>query len=148
MSEAQAIIARLQLAPHPEGGWYRETWRALSPEPGARSPVTTILFLLEAGQRSHWHRVDASELWLFQAGAPLTLFTALGEAGEGGGVATILGPDPLVGHAPQHRVRPHEWQAAHAHADWSLVACVVSPGFEFSGFEMAPPDWAPLGPVE
>ncbi|MBP9232525.1 MAG: cupin domain-containing protein, partial [Phenylobacterium sp.] len=77
---AAAVIARLDLAPHPEGGWYRETWRAPS-ESGVRSPGTAILFLLEAGQSSHWHRIDAAELWLFQAGTALTLKTAAHDTG-------------------------------------------------------------------
>lgn len=142
MTEAREIIDRLQLAPHPEGGWYRETWRAAAGV-GERAGATTILFLLEAGQASHWHRVDATEIWLFQAGAPLTLRTALGDRGEAGVVETLLGADIAAGHAPQHVVAPQEWQAAEAHDGWSLVACVVVPGFEFSGFELAAPDWTP-----
>jgi len=141
VSDAGEVIARLELAPHPEGGWYRETWRAPSPS-GGRGLGTAILFLLEAGRRSHWHRVDAAELWLFQAGAALTLFTA----GEGQRIAsTRLGSDVLGGEAPQHLVSPGEWQAAEAGAGWSLVACVVVPAFEFSGFELAPPGWSPGG---
>ena len=135
------MIAALNLAPHPEGGWYRETWRAEAPLPGGRAAATSILFLLEAGQRSHWHRVDAGELWLFQAGAPLEL----GIAAEGETAQTVvIGPDPLAGQAPQQLVPPGAWQSAQASPDgWTLVACVVSPGFEFSGFEMAPPGWSP-----
>ena len=139
---AAEIIDSLDLKPHPEGGWYRETWRAPS-APGERGAGTSILFLLEEGQRSHWHRVDASELWIFQAGAPLTLRTAPGAEGEGGVVETLLGADPMEGHTLQHVVQPHEWQAAEAQAGWALVACVVAPAFEFSGFELAPPDWRP-----
>lgn len=140
---AANLIARLDLAPHPEGGWYRETWRAPSDTgaaTGARSPGTAILFLLEAGQASHWHRIDATELWLFQAGTALTLKTAAD--GTGPIIATRLGP--LAGDAPQHVVAPREWQAAQASADgWALVACVVVPGFDFAGFELADPGWAP-----
>ena len=138
---AAAVIARLDLAPHPEGGWYRETWRAPA-APGARSPGTAILFLLEAGQASHWHRIDATELWLFQAGAALTLKTAAHDIGP---IAAVrLGPEILAGQAPQAVVAPGEWQAAEAGAEgWSLVACVVVPGFEFAGFELAAPGWAP-----
>jgi predicted cupin superfamily sugar epimerase len=138
---AAEIIAALELAPHPEGGWYRETWRAAATLPGGRAAATAILFLLEAGQRSHWHRVDAGEMWLFQAGAPLELSVA-----EARGLAdTItLGPDPFAGHAPQHLVPPGAWQSAQAAAaGWTLVGCVVAPGFEFEGFELAPPDWSP-----
>ncbi|HEY3696853.1 cupin domain-containing protein [Phenylobacterium sp.] len=140
---ARDVIARLRLQPHPEGGWYRETWRPPPAAPGVRGAGSAILFLLEAGQASHWHRVDATELWLFQAGEPLTLSTAKGAQGEAGVVETRLGPDPLAGQAQQHVVEPHEWQAARAGAGWSLVACVVVPAFEFAGFDLAPPDWAP-----
>ena len=101
MDDARAVIERLELKPHPEGGWYRETWRAPPERPGGRSPGTAILFLLEAGQTSRWHRViDAAELWVFQAGTALTLKTAPGEAGP---VATVrLGADILAGDTPQH----------------------------------------------
>ncbi|MDP3660542.1 cupin domain-containing protein [Phenylobacterium sp.] len=140
-ADAAAMIAALELAPHPEGGWYRETWRAPALESGGRSQATAILFLLEAGQGSHWHRVDASELWLFQAGTPLELRVS-DQSGQSD--AVILGADPLAGHIPQHLVPPHAWQSARAStAGWALVACVVVPGFEFSGFEMAPAGWAP-----
>ena len=147
MPSAADIIDGLQLQPHPEGGWYRETWRAAPARPGGRGAGTAIHFLLDAGQRSHWHRVDATELWIFQAGAPLLLRTASGDAGEGGVVEILLGADPIAGHAMQHMVGPHEWQAAEAGEGWSLVACVVVPAFEFSSFELAPPDWSPTGPV-
>ena len=144
MSHAAEIIRRLQLQPHPEGGWYRETWRAPGATAADRGLGTAIHFLLEPGQRSHWHRVDATELWLFQAGAPLTLRTARGARGEAGVVETHLGPDIAAGQALQRVVEPGEWQAAETGADWSLVACVVVPAFEFAGFELAPPGWAPL----
>ena len=140
MTDAHALIETLQLQPHPEGGWYRETWRADAP-PGERASATAILFLLEAGQSSHWHKVDATELWLFHAGSPLRLRTA---PGDGGPVREVrLGPDVLAGEQPQARVEPGEWQAAHADRGWALVSCVVSPGFEFAGFELAAPDWEP-----
>ena len=140
-ADAAAMIAALQLAPHPEGGWYRETWRAGAALPGGRAAATAILFLLEAGQRSHWHRVDADELWLFQAGEPLQLSLAA----AGGSAETVtLGPDPLAGHAPQKLVPAGVWQSAEGAArGWTLVACIVSPGFEFAGFELATPDWTP-----
>lgn len=138
---AAAVIARLDLARHPEGGWYRETWRAPA-APGARSPGTAILFLLEAGQASHWHRIDATELWLFQAGTALTLKTAPHDTGPI--EAVRLGADVLAGDAPQAVVAQGEWQAAQASAEgWALVACVVVPGFEFAGFELAAEGWAP-----
>ena len=135
------MIAALNLAPHPEGGWYRETWRAEATLPGGRAAATAILFLLEADQRSHWHKVDAGELWLFQAGAPLEL--GIGVEGESAR-SVVIGPDPLAGQTPQQLVPPGAWQSAQASAEgWTLVACVVAPGFEFSGFEMAPPGWSP-----
>jgi uncharacterized protein len=141
MTTAADLIARLALAPHPEGGWYRETWRA-APVVGARSAGTSILFLLEAGQRSHWHRVDASELWIFQAGTPLTLRTAEGDRV----ISTRLGVDLAAGERPQCVVQPYQWQAAEAGAGWCLVACVVVPAFDFAGFELAPPGWSPEAP--
>ena len=138
---AAAMIEALALVPHPEGGWYRETWRAEAALPNGRACATSILFLLEAGQRSHWHRVDAGELWLFQAGAPLELSVA---ADGRGGETVTLGPDPLAGETPQHLVPPGAWQSAQASVNgWTLVACVVAPGFEFSAFDLAPPDWSP-----
>lgn len=147
-SSAAAVIAQLELSPHPEGGWYRETWRA-APTAGGRAAGTAILFLLEAGARSHWHRVDADELWLFQAGDPLTLMTAAGDVGEGAKAKVRLGADVLAGDRPQHLVATGDWQAAvgpeAGGAGWSLVACVVVPGFAFAGFEMAPAGWSPLG---
>ena len=137
MSTAAEMIDRLGLQPHPEGGWYRETWRSEAALPDGRAAATAILFLLEEGGRSHWHRVDADELWIFQAGAPLRLQTSLnGEIAE-----TLLGTD--AGQAPQHLVRAHEWQSAEADAGWTLVACAVAPGFRFEGFELAPPGWTP-----
>jgi uncharacterized protein len=139
MATAREVIKTLGLAPHPEGGWYRETWRGAAPEGATRGVATSILFLLEAGQRSHWHRINAAELWLHQGGGALKLFSALdGETAE-----VRLGPDIAAGDQLQHVIRPHEWQAAEALESWALVACVVAPAFEFSGFEMAPPGWAP-----
>jgi predicted cupin superfamily sugar epimerase len=135
---AHDLIVRLGLAPHPEGGWYRETWRAPSPN-GERESGTSILFLLEAGQRSHWHRVDASELWIFQAGSALTLDLADDRRVE----SVRLGVDVAAGERPQQVVAPHQWQAARAGAGWCLVACVVVPAFSFEGFELAPPGWSP-----
>lgn len=138
METAAEVIRRLGLKPHPEGGWYRETWRAEALMPDGRAAGTAILFLLEPGGRSHWHRVDAEEYWIFQGGAALRLLTAAeGEAT----VETRLGVGP--GQSPQHLVRAHEWQAAEADRGWSLVACIVVPGFRFEGFELAPPDWTP-----
>lgn len=140
MSEAQHIIARLGLQPHPEGGWYRETWRAPAAD-GERASGTAIYFLLEEGQRSHWHMVDATEIWLWHAGAPLRLMTA---SGDNGPVNEIrLGPDVAAGAAPQHVIAPGHWQAAEAMEGWALVSCIVSPGFEFDGFVLAEKGWEP-----
>jgi predicted cupin superfamily sugar epimerase len=139
---AAAIIARLGLAPHPEGGWYRETWRAEAPD-GGRASATAIHFLLEAGQRSHWHRVDAAEIWLWHAGHPLRLMTAPGDAGPVREVR--LGGNVLTGEVPQHIIPAHHWQAAQADRGWALVSCIVSPGFDFAGFDLAWPDWQPGG---
>ncbi|MBU0555888.1 MAG: cupin domain-containing protein [Alphaproteobacteria bacterium] len=140
---ARALIDRLALQPHPEGGWYRETWRA-DAAPGERAGATAIHFLLEQGQRSHWHKVDASEVWLWHAGSALTLSTAPHDAGA---VTTVrLGGDVLAGEVPQHVIAPHHWQAAEADRGWALVSCIVAPGFDFAGFVLAPTDWAPGDP--
>jgi len=136
---ADDIIRRLGLKPHPEGGHYAETWRAPAPA-GQRSTGTAIYFLLKGGERSHWHRVDAAEAWHWYGGAPLALeISADGEAVE----EHILGLDLAAGQRPQAVVPVHHWQAARSLGDWSLVGCTVSPAFEFKGFEMAPPGWRP-----
>ena len=137
---AQTMIAALGLVRHPEGGWFRETWRAPAAN-GERAAGTAILFLLEAGQASHWHRVDAEEIWLFHRGAPLSLHVAKEDAGP---VETLaLGNDLTAGHLPQQRVPAGWWQAAEPVGGWTLVSCIVVPGFEFSGFELAASGWAP-----
>ena len=131
MTEAERIIARLALSPHPEGGWYRQTW--VGPDAQGRPTGTAILFLLQQGQRSHWHRVDADEIWLWHAGAPLIL-----RKGETTATALILGPNLLGNHHVQAVVPAGHWQAAETTGAFSLVSCTVSPGFQFSGFELAP----------
>lgn len=144
MDSAGALIEQLGLAAHPEGGWYKETWRG---EPGAdgRAGGTAILFLLRAGEASHWHTVDAAELWFWQAGDPIELRLAAGD--EGPVRPVILGPDIGAGQQLQGLVAPHEWQAARGHGTaqhgYSLVSCVVVPGFDFAGFTLAPPGWEP-----
>lgn len=143
---AEQLIAELGLAPHPEGGWFRETWRAPAASPGDRDAATAILFLLEKGQRSHWHRVDAAELWLFHAGSPITLKTAATEDEQAS--AILLGSNVLAGQRPQHLVPAGHWQAAEANEGWGLVACVVVPGFSFDGFELAPAGWSPGAPKD
>lgn len=143
MTAARAVIEALGLQPHPEGGWYAETWRAPA-EPGARAGSTAIHYLLEAGQRSHWHRVDAAEAWLWHAGDPLALSCASDDAGPVEQI--ILGPALTEGQRVQHVVPAGHWQAARPLAGangYTLVSCVVAPGFEFSGFELAPPEWEP-----
>lgn len=132
--DADAIIAKLRLAPHPEGGWYRQTW--VGPMVAGRASGTAIHFLLKAGERSHWHRVDADEIWLWHAGAPLVL--SLAEDDKRASVVR-LGPDLLGGEAPQVVVPSDWWQAARSTGDWTLVSCTVSPGFRFDGFELAGP---------
>jgi predicted cupin superfamily sugar epimerase len=132
---AEKIIRKLALAPHPEGGWYRQTW--IGPEVQGRASGTAILFLLRAGERSHWHRVDADEIWLWHAGAPLVL-----SMGETVAREVRLGPDVLAGEAVQAVVPTGWWQAARSTGDWTLVSCTVSPGFRFDGFELAPQGWA------
>lgn len=133
---AEEIIALLALEPHPEGGHYRQTWVA-DAAPGARPAGTCIYFLLRAGERSHWHRVDAGEIWLWHAGAPLVLSISEDEAGPR--ADHRLGPDLLGGERPQLVVPAHHWQAAESLGDWTLVSCTVSPGFRFEGFELAAP---------
>jgi predicted cupin superfamily sugar epimerase len=140
MQSAQVFIEQLNLQPHPEGGWYRETWRAEAKR-GERAGATAIYFLLEAGQRSHWHRVDATELWLWHAGAPLRLLTAPSDSGPV--VERLLGPSIAAGEEPQRMVPPHHWQATETIDGWALVSCIVSPGFDFAGFTLAPANWAP-----
>ncbi|MCW3848639.1 cupin domain-containing protein [Sphingomonas sp. LB-2] len=139
--EARALIAALGLAPHPEGGWYRETWRAAE-GPGMRAGGTAIHFLLEAGQRSHWHRVDADELWLWHAGSPLEVLV---EQENGAVQKSALGGDVAGGYQPQCLVPANRWQSTEAQAGWALVSCVVVPGFDFAGFELAAPGWSPPG---
>lgn len=132
------VIRRLGLQPHPEGGHYVETHRAEASD-GARAPVTAIYYLLSAGERSRWHRVDATEIWHFQAGEAL----ALEVVDEGGRRTHRLGPDILgqeVGHAV---VPPFAWQRAWPLGGWTLVSCTVAPGFAFAGFELAPEGFEP-----
>ncbi|MEO1192054.1 MAG: cupin domain-containing protein [Pseudomonadota bacterium] len=138
--EAQALIQRLGMQPHPEGGHFVETYRAPAGE-GERAAVTAIYFLLQVGEVSHWHRVDAVEIWHWYAGAPLVL--TISENGHDA-AAHNLGPDFNAGQKPQLVVPAKAWQAAESLGAWTLVGCTVSPGFEFSGFELAPPDWRPM----
>ncbi|MFI5015305.1 MAG: cupin domain-containing protein [Hyphomicrobiales bacterium] len=139
-ASAQDVIRILELAPHPEGGWYRETFRDTRLLEGGRPSSTAIHFLLAAGEVSHWHRVDATEIWLWHAGAPLALSISI----DGRGTRTYrLGADLTAGERPQAVVPAHAWQSARSLGDWTLLSCTVAPGFEFAGFEMAPPGWHP-----
>jgi predicted cupin superfamily sugar epimerase len=135
---AEELIETLGLEPHPEGGHYRETWRGEAV--AGRSGGTAIYFLLRAGEVSHWHRVDAVEMWHHYAGDPLEL----GIARDGGPASwLVLGPDIAAGERPQLVVPAHAWQAARPLGAWTLVGCTVVPGFDFTGFELAPPGWSP-----
>jgi predicted cupin superfamily sugar epimerase len=136
---AADIIARLELKPHPEGGHFRETFRDPRLDANGRSVSTAIYFLLARGERSHWHRIDAVEVWHFYAGSPLTLQVS---DGEGRRVIT-LGSDLAAGEVPQAIVPAHAWQAAESTGDWTLVGCTVAPGFDFAKFELAPNGWTP-----
>lgn len=139
MNEADEIIARLGLEPHPEGGWFRETYRDLR-KGGGRAHSTAIYFLLKDGEASHWHRVDASETWHFYRGAPLRLSIAEAEAEP---MHHILGPAIEERQHPQLVVPPLAWQAARSLGAFTLVGCTVAPGFEFSKFELAPKGFEP-----
>ena len=166
MKHAAEIVRALGMRPHPEGGWYIEIHRSPvrvrgTPATGnadaSRAAMTSIYYLLERGQRSHWHRVDADELWAWHAGAPMELSIASAQD-EGSGDATParvpgsdacavsvhrLGMDLACGERPQAVVPAHAWQSAQPLGDWSLIGCVVAPGFEFAHFELAPPGWSP-----
>jgi predicted cupin superfamily sugar epimerase len=182
MREAHEIVSALGMKPHPEGGWYVEIHRSLQRvevtprehDPGidanagtgggvtaaraSRAAMTSIYYLLERGQRSHWHRVDADELWAWHAGAPMELSIAhagdcdssraheprLSAEGSARAVAVHrLGIALADGERPQAIVPAHAWQSAQPLGDWSLIGCVVAPGFEFAHFEIAPPGWSP-----
>lgn len=141
---AAGIIETLGLKPHPEGGWYAETFR--DGNGGARGHSTAIYFLLEWGQVSAWHRVkDAAEVWHFHAGAPLMLW-ACREGGDA--IRHVLGADLAAGERPQFVVPAGWWQMAQSTGEWTLVGCTVAPGFDFAQFELAEPGWAPLAKAE
>ena len=136
---AADIIARLELRPHPEGGHYRETFRDTRLDGNGRSLSTAIYFLLARGERSHWHRIDAEEIWHYYAGSALILQIA-----DDRGRRTVrLGPDLAAGEIPQAIAPAHAWQAAESTGDWTLVGCTVAPGFDFAKFELAQKGWVP-----
>jgi uncharacterized protein len=150
---APDVIRLLDLKPHPEGGHFRETFRdAPPPYPPplagegrvgvGRAASTAIYFLLARSERSHWHRIDAVEVWHWYAGAPLALEIS---SAPGNVERVTLGGDLAAGERPQAIVPAHAWQAAATLGDWTLCGCTVAPGFDFSGFELAPKDWLPKG---
>jgi predicted cupin superfamily sugar epimerase len=134
-ASAEAVIEALALQPHPEGGHFRETWRDV-PADGSRGAGTAILFLLRAGECSRWHRVDAAEMWIWQAGASLLLRI-------GADAKYRLGPVVTGGETLQQLVPRDCWQSAHSLGHWTLCSCIVAPAFCFEGFELAAPDWQP-----
>jgi predicted cupin superfamily sugar epimerase len=136
---AEEIIRLLDLRPHPEGGHYRETFRDSAVTASGRAASTAIYFLLRVGEISRWHRVDAAEIWHWHAGAPLLLTVA--DAGARRDVR--LGVDLAAGERPQAAVPAQAWQQARSLGAWTLVGCTVAPGFEFAGFELAPPGFEP-----
>ena len=138
-AKAEAVIHRLGLVRHPEGGWFRETFRDAS-KTGTRAASTAIYYLLQAGEISRWHRVDAVEVWHWYSGAPLRLtLSSDGRASE----TLLLGPDHAAGAEPQRVVPAGVWQTARSLGSWTLAGCTVAPGFEFAGFELAPEGWEP-----
>jgi predicted cupin superfamily sugar epimerase len=139
LPDCAEIIALLALEPHPEGGHYRETFRDAATVGQGRAASTAIYYLLARGERSHWHRIDAAEVWHWHAGAPLALSIA-----DGASVRTLrLGADLCAGERPQAVVPAYAWQAAESTGGWTLVGCTVAPGFAFAGFELAPKGWSP-----
>ncbi|WP_291573795.1 cupin domain-containing protein [Bradyrhizobium sp.] len=139
MPSVADMIARLELKPHPEGGHFRETFRDPRLDAGGRPVSTAIYFLLARGERSHWHRIDAAEVWHYYAGSALTLEIADGE----GRRRIRLGHDLAAGEVPQAIVPALAWQAAESTGDWTLAGCTVAPGFDFATFELAPKGWTP-----
>lgn len=138
---ADEVIALLELKPHPEGGYYAETFRDTEAHQG-RASSTAIYFLLKAGQESHWHTVDAAEGWHYYSGAALSLQIA---PPSGGKIETIrLGPNLAEGERPQAIVPKGYWQRAESLGDWTLIGATVAPGFEFAGFVLAPPGFSPV----
>jgi len=134
MADAERLIKLLNLAPHPEGGYFRETFRDVSPR-DARGHSTAIYFLLKAGEVSRWHRVEAAEVWHFYRGAPLELRI--------GKQTYLLGSNVDEAQAPQIVVPPNAWQSARSTGEYTLAGCTVAPGFDFAHFELAPDDFAP-----
>ena len=140
---AGELIDALKLMPHPEGGWYRETWRAPA-SGGERAAASAVLYLIEPGQRSHWNRVDAHEIWLWHGGDPVDVSIAESDAGPSR--TQRLGGAVTEGEHPQLVIPAGQWQSAvpvSGEAGYSLISCIVAPAFEFAGFELAEPGWTP-----
>jgi len=138
--KADEVIASLALVQHPEGGWYREVFRDRPGRDGSRGRMSHIQYLLREGERSHWHRIDALELWHFSAGGALELKIAVPGAPTR---AYLLGPEMCRGHSAHAVVPARAWQSARPLGAWTLVGCTVAPAFDFQGFEMAPAGWSP-----
>jgi hypothetical protein len=140
MREAAAVVEALGMRAHPEGGWYVETWRA-DGAAGVRPTGSAILYLLAAGDRSHWHRLDAAEVWQYSGGDALEL--RVWADGQPAVTTYRLGPGMTDGSVVQAVVPADAWQTADSLGAWTLVGCIVTPAFEFAGFELAAPDWEP-----
>ena len=140
-ADATAVIDALGMEAHPEGGWYVETWRAPASPDGGRPAASTILYLLAADERSHWHRVDAAEIWQWSGGQALEL--RIWADGDAAVTSIRLGGDVTAGDRPQAVVPTGAWQAARPLGRYALVGCIVAPAFSFDGFELAPPGWRP-----
>jgi predicted cupin superfamily sugar epimerase len=140
VTEADDLIQRLGMRPHPEGGHYREVYRDNRPGGRGRAFSTGITFILRAGEVSRWHRIDATEVWHFYRGSPLELSIA---PPRGPAVRHVLGNDIVAGERPQLVVPPGAWQTARSLGDYTLVGCTVAPGFDFETFELAPDGWEP-----
>lgn len=142
---AEELIAALDLAPHPEGGWYRETFRSKA-DPGERAAATAVYYVMQSGQRSRWNRVDADEMWLWHGGDPLDLTIA--ESEHRAARTVRLGGRVGEGERPQVIVPAGCWQAAEpvdGEAGYTFLSCVVAPAFEFANYELSPAGWAPGG---
>ncbi len=139
--DSPTVIQTLGMTAHPEGGWYVETWRAAAANDGTRPAGSAILYLLAAGERSHWHRVDAAEIWQWSGGDLLEL--QIWVDGDPTVTTIRLGSDLAGGERPQAVVPAGAWQAARSLGAWTLVGCIVAPAFEFAGFELAPIGWEP-----
>ena len=144
---AEDLIQALELAPHPEGGWYRETWRAAAAD-GERAAASAIYYVIQPGQKSHWNRVDAHEIWLWHSGDPLDVSVAATDAGPSR--TARLGGRVTRGEQPQLIIPAGQWQSANTvaggEAGYSFISCIVAPAFDFGGFELADPDWEPGKP--